>query len=839
MAAGNAAHIHEVFLDVAKAFGLQSMSEQPTLTPRVAAPCAVEPALQSGRFPHSTGNHMVTMATPATTGVKVSPYSSPATTPQVRGAGTGSPSNCTAGTFNYPTAGAPASHNHAPLAARPDLNFRPTNLSTSPSATKAACGFMPYTLSSDNITPASKPSLNGADHGAAMLNQQGGSSGSTAKPQAKAQPRKYAGVKMVMELCARPFSSILFLVRCEGMWPKELRSELLSWPGASQREGGQVSYPVKEHAIIESRLKELTKSTGLECDLLPSWVCAVAGYGQQDCLPTLGMGLDNAKKQVQAFLAGLPQELREQNKLLDYQMDGVAFGLHRGGRALIGDEMGLGKTVQALVLAAQYDVEWPVLVVAPSSLRFVWKDQAAKWLPHLVGEDGHLAHVIRNGKDRPPPDARIIIATYDLLRRNEVLRVRPDGRAFLIVIVDESQNIKDGRSLRTKAVLGLCKAARRTILLSGTPTLNRSSELYTQLEAVLPTEMPSFTQFAERYCVKEVQRFGHKTVEKWGGTKRVEELNNLLSGSIMIRRLKKEVLDQLPDKRRMRVPLDPEKMDQNVLHDVEKRVKMLGVRAERAFDDGGAQSEPGFNMPELFRLTAEAKMGAVIDYVGHLLQLGAKFLVFGHHHSTLDLLERKLSEDGIAYIRIDGSTPPGKRPKLVERFQEDEQVRVAVLSITAAGTGLTLTAAQTVVFAELYWVPGCMQQAEDRAHRIGQRSSVSVQYLIAKGTLDDVLYRSLERKARSTSGILDGLQSGMRATGTTLDAAAVQATRQATRASCAATLESCGSVAEEKQSTTVEPVVIGSDSDGEDRETEGETAKSKAAGEPPGKRLRV
>merc|ERR1719487_1196030 len=171
--------------------------------------------------------------------------------------------------------------------------------------------------------------------------------------------------------------------------------------------------------------------------------------------------------------------------------------------------------------------------------------------------------------------------------------------------------------------------------------------------------------------------------------------------------------------------------------------------------------EENLNIPELFRLTAEAKTGAVLEYMEQLLQLGTKFLLFAHHHSTLDALERKLSDLRVEFIRIDGKTAPIQRPERVARFQDVESVKVALLSITAAGTGLTLTAAHTVVFAELYWVPGQMQQAEDRAHRIGQRDCVTVQYLVAKDTLDDVLFRSLEKKCKNTSLILDGQSRGL------------------------------------------------------------------------------
>jgi len=431
----------------------------------------------------------------------------------------------------------------------------------------------------------------------------------------------------------------------------------------------------------------------------------------------------------------------------------VAFGLHRGGRVLLGDEMGLGKTLQALLLAAQYQDEWPLLVIAPSSLRFVWRDQASQWLPHLAGPEGDRVQVVRNSKDKVSKTAHIVVCTYDLLRRCEGLRRRADGRDYLVVAVDESQSIKESTSQRTKVVVGICKAARRVLLLSGTPTVNRAAELYTQLEALLPAEMPSFAQFAERFCIKQMQCFGGRRTVKWNGVQRPKELNCLL-GSVMIRRLKQDVLQQLPPKRRMRIPLDPEKMNQDTLREVERRTRQMGAVD---FSSGKALGDSA----QLFRQTAEAKLGAVLDYVEHLLSLNVKFLLFGHHHLVLDAVEEKLTRAHYGHIRIDGHTAPPARANLVTQFQEDESIRVAVLSITAAGTGLTLTAAQTVVFAELFWVPGQMQQAEDRAHRIGQQDCVSVHYLVAKGTLDEVLYRTLERKTVSTTTILNGQGCGM------------------------------------------------------------------------------
>lgn len=144
-----------------------------------------------------------------------------------------------------------------------------------------------------------------------------------------------------------------------------------------------------------------------------------------------------------------------------------------------------------------------------------------------------------------------------------------------------------------------------------------------------------------------------------------------------------------------------------------------------------------------FKLTGQAKIPAVCEFVSTLLDNGCKFLLFAYHLSVLDAVEQLLvkrqrtERQCLGYIRIDGGVDPTQRHNLVNQFQSSEAFRVALLSISAGGHGLTLTAANAVVFAELMWTPSLMQQAEDRAHRIGQTSGVNVYYLHASGTLDE------------------------------------------------------------------------------------------------------
>jgi len=160
-------------------------------------------------------------------------------------------------------------------------------------------------------------------------------------------------------------------------------------------------------------------------------------------------------------------------------------------------------------------------------------------------------------------------------------------------------------------------------------------------------------------------------------------------------------------------------------------------------------------MEEKCRGLADCKAKAVGDYVRCLLAAGVKFLLFAYHLRMLDELERTLREESSAYVRIDGSTPSEARAAAVAQFQNDMEVRVALLSLMACCQGVTLNAASLVVFAELYWVPGILLQAEDRAHRLGQTSSVNVQYLIARGTVDERMFRVAAQRALDNSATLD------------------------------------------------------------------------------------
>ncbi|XP_042877338.1 SWI/SNF-related matrix-associated actin-dependent regulator of chromatin subfamily A-like protein 1 [Penaeus japonicus] len=422
-------------------------------------------------------------------------------------------------------------------------------------------------------------------------------------------------------------------------------------------------------------------------------------------------------------LFGLDPKLLD--ALMPFQHEGVCYGVSHNGRALIADDMGLGKTIQALGVAAYYRQEWPLLVVTPSSVRYSWAKSIERWIGSVSLGD---IMVVGSGRD-PVGGSAVVIMSYDLLARRakEVHNCN-----FQVVIMDESHMLKSFKTARYKAAAPIMKKAKRVLLLSGTPALSRPSELYTQISGIDPSLFPSFQEFGVRYCAGKQLPWGWD----FSGSSNLEELQILLEARIMIRRLKSQVLDQLPSKQRMTVILDPTSIQAST-KSMQDAAKQFG--AKKGVQKHGA-------LLQFFAETSSAKLKAVSEYIKELFEAEKKFLVFAHHQVMLDKLCETCEAAKVDYIRIDGKTPGEMRQNFVNKFQTKDSVKVAVLSITAANTGLTLTAAQIVVFAELFWNPGILVQAEDRAHRIGQEDCVMVQYLVAQGTADDYIWPLVQAK---------------------------------------------------------------------------------------------
>ncbi|KAK2166039.1 hypothetical protein LSH36_43g04003 [Paralvinella palmiformis] len=436
----------------------------------------------------------------------------------------------------------------------------------------------------------------------------------------------------------------------------------------------------------------------------------------------------------------LPKKLYD--RLMPFQKDGILYGLSTEARCLIADEMGLGKTVQALSIAYYYKHEWPLLIIVPASLRYPWIEEVEKWLPEI---HPHEINLIQGGADVSQiPSACITVVTYGLLRHPscKVVQEALYNQQFRIVIVDESHYIKNRKAVTSKYVVSLLQRSTRKILLTGTPALARPEELFPQLDSILPGQFGSWTSFAKRYCNAQYRYFGR--IRKWvtDGASNLEELENLLKTKLMIRRLKRDVLTQLPPKQRQRITFELKESD--VKKELDRTFEQLNIALgkkqksinsflsadsdvlssrysanDQLTTDGDPLqvSDPAMAsttqvyslLCELHKQTCIAKIGPVKEYLKMLCDNnGLKFIVFAYHHVMMNSLAEQLVDDDVKFIRIDGHTPMQDRPHLVHEFQADESIRCAILSIKAAGVGLTLTAAKLVVFAELDWTPGTL-----------------------------------------------------------------------------------------------------------------------------------
>ncbi|XP_021822594.1 SWI/SNF-related matrix-associated actin-dependent regulator of chromatin subfamily A-like protein 1 isoform X2 [Prunus avium] len=450
-----------------------------------------------------------------------------------------------------------------------------------------------------------------------------------------------------------------------------------------------------------------------------------------------------------------------ESKLLPFQREGVRFILQHGGRALLADEMGLGKTLQAIAVASCVRDSWPVLILTPSSLRLQWASMIQQWM-NIPSSDilvvlsqcggsnrSGFTVVSSNTKGTIHLDGLFNIISYDVVPKLQNLLMASE---FKVVIADESHFLKNAQAKRTTASLPVIKKAQYAILLSGTPALSRPIELFKQLEALYPDVYKSVHEYGNRYC--KGGTFG-----LYQGASNHEELHNLMKATVMIRRLKNDVLSELPVKRRQQVFLDLAEKDMKQINALFRELEVVKakIKACQTKEEVDSLKFAEKNLiNKIYTDSAEAKIPAVLDYLGTVIEAGCKFLVFAHHQSMIDSIYQFLLKKKVGCIRIDGSIPTVSRQAYVTDFQEKDSVKAAVLSIKAGGVGLTLTAASTVIFAELSWTPGDLIQAEDRAHRIGQVSSVNIYYLLANDTVDDIIWDVVQSKLENLGQMLDG-----------------------------------------------------------------------------------
>ena len=433
--------------------------------------------------------------------------------------------------------------------------------------------------------------------------------------------------------------------------------------------------------------------------------------------------------------------------LFPHQIEGVAFLLGRR-RAILADDMGLGKTRQAIVSLRHIAPAGPYLVVCPASVKRNWAREIA-----LVASESSV--LVIEGTAAVAPTAEWVILNYDILGRHADTLQRV---AWAALVFDEAHYLKNHTSARSRLARELTSRAAVNAkeplavhLLTGTPLTSRPRDLFVLLQLVAHPLGRSFLAFAKRYCAAEKGEFGWKT----GGASNIEELTVQLHG-VMLRRSKDDVL-ALPPKLRTWLPVAvPAETGSRA---IKKVLALLAGKRDEATQAPPRPLDPRKRGKLLAFLTearqalAFAKTSATLDFVRGAVDQGEKVIVFSCFDDPIQKFAKEL---GPAAVVITGKTPGSKRQELVDRFQQDDEVRVFLANIIAGGTGLNLTAATQVVFNDLDWVPTNHWQAEDRAYRIGQTRTVNVTYFVAQETIDDFVHAVLETKAALVNAIVEG-----------------------------------------------------------------------------------
>lgn len=433
---------------------------------------------------------------------------------------------------------------------------------------------------------------------------------------------------------------------------------------------------------------------------------------------------------------------------LPYQRGGIAFARGKDG-VLVADQMGLGKTIQAIGMLNDQPVK-TALVICPASLKINWQREVDKWLNYYLP-----IHVVEKAGHPLPRQIGVLIVNYDIVAK---MRPKLDGIEWDALICDESHWLKTPTAKRTQAVLGKDGhggiRAKRRIFLTGTPAESRPAELFTVANTLRPDEFPNWMDYAFRYCGAYVGKYG---LEAKGAT-RVAELQTRLRNTIMVRRAKADVLKDLPAKIRVRVTLPCDAklratVDAELAGYQRERALIESLKSKGADIEAVTQARNAANarMRDLRVATSEGKMPMALEFIRNAAD-AEKVVVFAKHHAVLNVL---IKEFGDRAVVVTGKTPGPDRMRAVDRFQGDEEARVFIGQIDAAGVGLTLTAASHVIFVEFDWRPGIMEQAEDRCHRIGQRDSVTCSYLVIEKSLDDVMLSSVNKKRSTLNETLD------------------------------------------------------------------------------------
>jgi SWI/SNF-related matrix-associated actin-dependent regulator of chromatin subfamily A-like protein 1 len=506
----------------------------------------------------------------------------------------------------------------------------------------------------------------------------------------------------------------------ETFWDPDVQSAFEQLPGAASNE-------LKLDAWIVDKLDEFIAMHGVE--VTPN----AAGALEQ-----MAAEYRAAQRAVAASRATTAEPLPEVaarlgGELAPFQWVAVRYALE-ARRTFLSDEQGLGKTVEALA-ALEADEAFPAVVICPASMKLTWSREAASWLPHRSQQ------VLSGRDERPIEQADITILNYEIVQARLAGLVASGPRAL---VADESHYCKNPQAKRTKAVRRLAEALPRNglrLALTGTPVMNHADELIAQLRVIGRLgEFGSGASFSRQF----------------EGELSEERLHWHLRRHCFVRRLKSEVLPQLPAKRQVVVPVSLNNEEEYRLAEDDViawlRSQPIDLKELDAKIAATLRAERLAQLTTLQRLAARGKLAAALTWIHDFLASGEALVVFARHREVQEAVIARFPDA----LHILGGDSMRARQEAINAFQRPDGPQLIVGATRAAAQGITLTRASNVCFLELEWTPAIHDQAEDRCHRIGQRDAVTAWYLLAADTIDETMARLIKRKREVIDAVTDG-----------------------------------------------------------------------------------
>jgi len=450
-------------------------------------------------------------------------------------------------------------------------------------------------------------------------------------------------------------------------------------------------------------------------------------------------------------------------KLRKFQNIGVRYLENNDGNGIIADEMGLGKTIQAIAFLQLHPELRPAIIVCPSTPKLNWKQELLNW-----STVKNIQVLFSKKKEKLGKD--IIIVSYNLLANTYKEIVLPNGFKIKkevmntglvdhiiacnpkIVIFDECHYLKNSTSNRTKSCKKLAKSTPHIIGLSGTPIEKRPVEIDNIVRMIQPNLLPPFQTTAIRYYDAKNNGFGWD----YTGASNKSEFHKLLTTGdhpVMLRRLKKDVLKELPPKQFRFVPLEID----NKTDYVKAEKEFINYLKETEGESVANKAKKAASLSKvntLLQISSHGKLTSVIEWIREFLESGEKLVVFATHSFVIDFIMKEFKKEA---VKIDGSVSTKHRQDIVNRFQNDPKTTLFVGQIIAAGEAITLTAASNCAIIELPNNPAKIDQAADRVHRLGQKWPVTIHYLLAADTIDYKMAKLLDAERLNAKAVMDGV----------------------------------------------------------------------------------